>query len=121
MLRLLLGAALLGVLALPVGASGSPIVPQLTATVTAKSITLVGADGKRVRVLQPNMYVLIVHDRTVKQNFHLLGSRVSVKTGIAARTTKKWSVYLKPGSYSYRSDRNTALHGAFIVAGSPPA
>ena len=121
MLRLLLGAALLAVLALPVGASGSPIVPQLTATVTAKSITLVGADGKRVRVLQPNTYLVVVHDRTVKQNFHLLGSRVSAKTGIAARTTKKWSVYLSPGSYSYRSDRNKALNGAFIVAGSPPA
>jgi len=121
MLRPLLGAALLAVLALPVGASGSAIVPQLTATVTAKSITIVGADGKRVRVLQPNMYVLVVHDRTVKQNFHLLGSHVSAKTGIRARTTKKWFVYLKPGSYSYRSDRNTGLHGAFIVGGSPPA
>ena len=121
MLRPLLATAVLAVLALPVGASSSPIVPQLTATVTAKSVTLVGADGKRVRVLQPNTYMLVVHDRTVKQNFHLLGSRVSVKTGIAARTTRKWSVYLKPGSYSYRSDRNTGLGGAFIVAGSPPA
>ena len=121
MLRPLLAAALLAVLALPIGASGSPIVPQLTATVTAKSVTLVGADGKRVRVLQPNMYVFVVHDRTVKQNFHLLGSHVSVKTGIAAQTTKKWFVYLNPGKYSYRSDRNRGLGGAFIVAGSPPA
>jgi len=121
MLRLLLAAALLAVLTLPVGASGSPIVPQLTATVTAKSITLVGADGRRVRVLQPNTYRLVVRDRTVKQNFHLLGSQVSAKTGIAARTTKTWLLYLKPGSYSYRSDRNKGLSGAFIVAGSPPA
>ena len=121
MLRPLLAAAVLAVLALPIGASGSPIVPQLTATVTAKSITLVGADGKRVRVLQPNTYMIIVRDRTVKQNFHLLGSGLSAKTGIAARTTKKWVVYLKPGKYSYRSDRNTGLRGAFIVAGSPPA
>jgi len=121
MLRPLLTAAMLALLALPVGASGSPIVPQLTATVTAKSVTLVGADGKRVRVLQPNLYLIVVHDRTVKQNFHLLGSSVSAKTGIAAQTTKKWRVYLKPGSYSYRSDRNKRLGGAFTVAGSPPA
>jgi len=121
MLRPLLTAAVLAVLALPVGANGSAVVPQLTATVTAKSVTLVGADGRRVRVLQPNTYLLVVHDRTVKQNFHLLGSHVSDKTGIAARTTKKWTVYLKPGSYSYRSDRNKGLGGAFIVAGSPPA
>jgi len=65
MLRLLLAAALLAVLTLPVGASGNPIVPQLTANVTATSITLVGANGKRVRVLQPNLYKIVVHDRTV--------------------------------------------------------
>ena len=121
MLRPLLAAALLAVLALPVGASGSPIVPQLTATVTAKSITLVGADGKRVRVLQPNTYKIVVRDRTKAQNFHLVGPRVNRKTTTAAKTTKAWSIYLQPGSYSYRSDRNTRLSGAFIVAGSPPA
>ena len=121
MLRPLLGTALLAVLALPVGASGSPIVPQLTANVTAKSITLVGADGKRVRTLQPNLYRIVVHDRTAKQNFHLVGPKVNNRTKIAAKTTRTWSIYLQPGSYSYRSDRNTGLHGAFIVAGSPPA
>ena len=121
MLRPLLGAALLAVLALPVGASGNPIVPQLTATVTAKSITLVGADGKRVRVLQPNQYRIFVHDRTKGQNFHLVGAKVNRKTRIATRTSTTWSVYLQPGSYSYRSDRNARLHGAFVVAGGPPA
>ena len=119
MLRPLLAAALLAVLALPVGASGSPIVPQLTANVTAKSITLVGADGKRVRVLQPNMYRIVVHDRTVKQNFHLVGPRVNRKTKIAAKTTRTWSLYLQPGSYSYRSDRNTGLSRGVHRRGQP--
>jgi hypothetical protein len=121
MLRPLLGAAVLAMLALPVGATGSPIVPQLTATVTAKSITLVGADGKRVRTIQPNQYRIVVHDRTKGQNFHLIGPRVNNKTKIASTTTATWTVYLRPGSYSYRSDKNTRLHGAFVVAGSPPA
>jgi hypothetical protein len=121
MLRPLLAAALVVVFALPVAASGSPIVPQLTANVTAKSITLVGADGKRVRVLQPNRYKIVVHDRTKRQNFHLVGPRVNTKTKIATTSTATWSVYLSPGSYSYRSDKNIRLHGAFIVAGSPPA
>jgi hypothetical protein len=109
------------VLALSVGASGSAIVPKLTATVTAKSITLVGADGKRVRVIQPNRYRIVVHDRTKGQNFHLVGPKVNDRTKIASTTTATWTIYLQPGSYSYRSDRNTRLHGAFIVAGSPPA
>ena len=121
MLRPLLGAALLAMLALPVGATGSPIVPQLTATVTAKSITLVGADGKRVRTLQPNQYRIVVHDRSKGQNFHLVGPKVNKRTKIASTTTATWSVYLQPGSYSYRSDKNVRLHGAFIVQGSPPA
>jgi hypothetical protein len=121
MLRPLLAAAMVAVFALPVAASGSPIVPQLTANVTAKSITLVGADGKRVRVLQPNRYKIVVHDRTKGQNFHLVGPRVNSKTKIATASTATWTFYLQPGSYSYRSDRNARLHGAFIVAGSPPA
>ena len=112
---------MLAMLALPVGASGNPIVPTLTANVTAKSITLVGANGKRVRTLQPNQYRIVVHDRTAKQNFHLVGPGVNRKTTIAAQTSRTWSVYLQLGSYRYRSDRNTGLSGAFIVAGSPPA
>jgi len=121
MLRPLLAAAVVVAFALPVAASGSPIVPQLTANVTAKSITLVGTDGKRVRVLQPNRYKIVVHDRTKRQNFHLIGPKLNTRTKIATTSTATWSVYLQPGSYSYRSDRNTKLHGAFIVAGSPPA
>jgi hypothetical protein len=121
MLRPLLAAALLAMLALPVGASGSPIVPQLTANVTAKSITLVDANGKRVRVLQPNTYRIVVRDRTTAQNFHLVGPGLNSKTKVAGKATTTWRLYLKPGSYSYRSDRNTRLRGTFIVAGSPPA
>jgi len=121
MLRLLLAVALLGVLALPVGATGSPIVPQLTAKVTAKSITLVNADGTHVRVLQPNRYRIVVRDRTTAQNFHLVGPKVNAKTTVGARTTATWFVNLQPGSYSYRSDRNARLRGTFVVAGSPPA
>lgn len=121
MLRPLLAAAVLAVLAVPVTASGSPIVPQLTANVTGTSISLVGADGKRVRMLQPNTYRIVVRDRTTAQNFHLVGPGLNTKTRIAGKTTATWRVYLQPGSYSYRSDRNTRLRGTFVVAGSPPA
>jgi hypothetical protein len=121
MLRPLLAAALLAVLALPVGAGGSPIVPQLNAKVTATSITLVDANGKRVRVLQPNTYRIVVRDRTTAQNFHLVGPGLNNKTKIAGKATTTWRLYLKLGSYSYRSDRNTRLRGTFVVAGSPPA
>jgi hypothetical protein len=55
------------------------------------------------------------------QNFHLTGPSLNVRTKVAAKTTATWLVDLKPGSYSYRSDRNKRLHGSFVVAGVPPA
>jgi hypothetical protein len=121
MLRTLLVAAVLSVLVLPVTASGNPIVPQLSANVTAKSISLVRSDGTRVRVLQPNMYRFIVRDRATTQNFHLVGPTINTRTKVLAKTTATWTVYLEPGNYSYRSDKNTRLRGAFVVAGAPPS
>ena len=121
MLRLLLAASALVALALPLGANGNMVRPTLTAKVTAKSIVLTRQDGTRVRTLQPNAYRIVVRDATTAQNFHLLGPGLNKRTNIAGKTTATWRVYLQPGSYSYRSDRNTGLSGAFVVAGSPPA
>ena len=121
MLRPLLAVAALFVLALPMAASGSPIVPDLTAKVTARSIAVVGADGTRVRTLQPNKYRFIVRDRTATQNFHLLGpGGLNLRTKVPAKTTVTWSVYLRPGNYTYRSDKSRRLRGTFIVTDSPP-
>jgi hypothetical protein len=121
MLRPLLAVAALFVLALPMAASGSPIVPDLTAKVTARSIAVVGADGTRVRTLQPNKYRFIVRDRTTTQNFHLLGpGGLNLRTKVPAKTTVTWSVYLRPGNYTYRSDKSRRLRGTFIVTDSPP-
>jgi hypothetical protein len=121
MLRPLLAVAALFVLALPMAASGSPIVPDLTAKVTARSIAVVGADGTRVRMLQPNKYRFIVRDRTATQNFHLLGpGGLNLRTKVPAKTTVTWSVYLRPGNYTYRSDKSRRLRGTFIVTDSPP-
>ena len=116
MLRLLLAAALLAVLTLPVGASGNPIVPQLTANVTATSITLVGANGKRVRVLQPNLYKIVVHDRTGKQNFHLVGPSLNLKTSLRGKGSSGWAIVLKAGTFRYYSDGSPSkLKGSFRV------
>src|SRR4029450_6672344 len=111
MLRPLLAAALLAVLAVPVTASGSAIVPQLTANVTRTSITLANADGKKVRVLQPNTYRIVVRDRTTAQNFHLVGPGLNTKTKIAGKTTATWRVYLQPGWGRYPSRRHAQPHG----------
>jgi hypothetical protein len=121
MLRPLLAAAVLFVLALPMTASGIPIVPQLAGKVTARSITLVSSDGTRVRTLQQNKYRFVVRDRTTTQNFHLTGPSLNVRTKVPAKTTAVWTLYLKPGTYVYRSDKSSRLRRSFVVVGGPPA
>lgn len=120
MLRPLLATALIAGFTLPVTASGSPIKPLLTARVTATSISLVDQNGRRVERLQQNTYRIVVRDVTVSQNFHLIGPTVNARTKVPAKTTATWSIYLEPGTYTYRSDRSTTLRRTFVVRPGPP-
>ena len=120
MLRPLLTVAFLGALTLPVSASSTPGLPELTAKVTARSISLTTSDGRRVGLLQPNHYRFVVKDLTKGQNFHLVGPSVNRRTKVAAKTTTSWTVYLGPGTYTYRSDEQPSLAGTFRVRRGPP-
>lgn len=120
MLRPLLAAAVIGVLTLPMAASGNPIQPLLTAKVTARSIALTNQDGVRVKQLQPNSYLFEVKDLTKTQNFHLVGPSVNLRTKVSSKTTASWSVYLRTGTYTYRSDKSRKLRGTFTVRPGPP-
>ena len=120
MLRPLLAATLLGALTLPMSAGGTPGLPELTAKVTARSISLTTSDGRRVDRLQPNHYRFVVKDLTKAQNFHLVGPSVNRRTKVTAKTSTSWTVYLGPGTYTYRSDTRPALAGTFTVRRGPP-
>jgi hypothetical protein len=120
MLRPLLAVAVLGALTLPVSASSTPGLPELTAKVTARSISLTTADGQRVDRLQPNTYRFIVKDLTSKQNFHLVGPSVNRRTKVPAKATTTWTIYLGPGTYTYRSDKRPSLSATFTVRRVPP-
>jgi hypothetical protein len=120
MLRPLLAAAFIAVLTLPVAASGNPVQPELTAKVTARTISLRTSTGERVGVLDPNSYRFMVRDAAKTQNFHLVGPAVNLRTRVPAKTTTSWTVYLKPGTYSYRSDKSVRLRGSFTVRRGPP-
>lgn len=120
MLRPLLAGLLLGVFTLPVSASGTPGLPELTAKVTARSISLTTSDGLRVDELQPNHYRFIVKDLSRAQNFHLVGPSVNRRTKVPAKTSTTWTVYLGPGTYTYRSDKRPSLAGTFTVRRGPP-
>ena len=122
MLRSLVAIAAVLAVSLPLTASGNPVRPRLDAKVTARSISLTNMNGRRVRVLQPNSYRIVVKDSSKTQNFHLVGTNgMDLKTKIAATGTRVWSVYLSPGTYVYSSDRNAKLRGTFKVRGVPPA
>lgn len=120
MLRPLLAAALLGALTLPMSASSTPGLPELTAKVTARSIAVTDADGQRVTDLAPNTYRFVVKDLTKAQNFHLVGPSVNKRTTVPAKVTTSWTVHLRPGTYTYRSDKRAALRGTFTVRPGPP-
>jgi hypothetical protein len=120
MLRPLLAAALLGSLTLPMSASSTPGLPELTAKVTARSIALTDANGVRVTRLEPNGYRFIVKDLTRAQNFHLVGPSVNQRTRVPAKVTTSWMVYLQAGIYTYRSDKRATMRGTFTVRPGPP-
>jgi hypothetical protein len=120
MLRPLLAATVLGALTLAVPASGTPGLPELTAKVTARSISLTDADGQRVTRLAPNGYRFVVKDLSRGQNFHLIGPGVDKRTKVSAKVTTSWTIYLRPGTYTYRSDKRPSLTRTFTVRPGPP-
>ena len=120
MLRLLLAAALVGALTLPVSASSTPGLPELTAKVTARSVSLTTSEGERVVRLQPNTYRFVVKDLTSRQNFHLVGPSVNRRTKVPAKVTATWTIYLGPGTYTYRSDKRPGAIATFTVRRGPP-
>jgi plastocyanin len=63
----------------------------------------------------PGPATITVNDRSAKDNFHLSGPGVNVKTGIKARSKATWNVTLVPGAYTYRSDKTKKLRGSFTV------
>ena len=59
---------------------------------------------------------ITIRDLTAKDNFHLTGLGVNKKTGIKSKGTVTWTVFLKAGAYTYRSDAHPKLRGTLVVA-----
>jgi plastocyanin len=58
---------------------------------------------------------ITVNDRSRVDNFHLTGPGVNKKTAVAFRGRVAWNVTLRPGAYTYRSDKHKSLRGSLIV------
>ena len=91
-----------------------PPAGKLSGRVTTKAISLTNG-GSKVRSLTAKKYKITVSDTSKTQNFHLTGPGLNKKTGIAAKAKATWTVTLKPGKYTYRSDKSRKLRGTFTV------
>jgi hypothetical protein len=60
--------------------------------------------------------LVTVADSSRTDNFRLTGPGVAKATGVAFKGTVRWSVSLRAGRYTFRSDAHRTLHGSFTVA-----
>jgi plastocyanin len=80
----------------------------------AKAISL--KKGVRVvKSLVAGRYKIAVSDVTKADNFHLSGPGVNKKTGVKFKGSTSWTVTLKPGKYTFRSDATKKLRRTFSV------
>ena len=101
---------------------GAPL-PRLNGRVgPGLTISLKTAAGTVVKSIPAATYEIAVRDATRKDNFHLLGSGVNLRTGIKFRGSRLWTVAFKAGQkYTIRSDAHPkTLRKTFTVAGKLP-
>lgn len=90
----------------------------VTPPVTQKLAGSVGPGTKitLARTAKAGKTVITIRDRTKKDNFHLVGPGVNKRTGVAFTGTVKWTVTLKAGAYTFRSDAHRSLKGTLKVS-----
>jgi plastocyanin len=74
--------------------------------------------GKKIffpRLAKAGKASLTIGDRSATDNFHLIGPGVNKKTGVKFKGTVKWTVTLRAGTYTFRSDAHKALKGTLKV------
>ncbi len=92
-----------------------PVVRRLSASVSASAISVKTSSGAKARAVAAGSYRIAVRDTAKTQNFHLTGPGVNRKTAVAGTARATWSVRLRAGKYSYRSDKKRRLSGSFTV------
>ena len=96
---------------------GSFAVGNVPTTAVLKMSASVGPGQKIAfaRTAKAGKTTITIRDLTAKDNFHLTGPGVNKKTGVAFKGTVKWTVTLKAGTYTYRSDAHKGLKGTLKV------
>ena len=95
-------------LAVPAMAGSAAAIPLTGTTGPGFTITLANKAGK-VKTLKHGSYVITVKDKSAIHNFHIIGPGVAkVVTTVPFVGTKKITVTLKKGTYTYQCDPHAA-------------
>jgi plastocyanin len=97
-----------------VGALPPPPV-KLTGKVGPRKTISLKKGTAPVKALAAGRYRLAVTDATKGDNFHLIGPGVNRKTGVKFKGGATWTLTLKPGKYTFRSDATKKLKRTFSV------
>lgn len=93
-----------------------PPAPKLTGKVgPRKTISLTKASAP-VKTLKAGAYKVAVSDLSKTDNFHLSGPGVNKKTGVRFKGGASWTVTLRAGTYTFRSDATKTLRRTFKVS-----
>jgi plastocyanin len=90
-------------------------VGEVAATTFSAAVGPKRSISLKPKVAEVGPATITVNDRTRADNFHLTGPGVNRKTGVAFRGRVTWNVTLRPGTYSYRSDKHKTMRGSLIV------
>jgi hypothetical protein len=85
------------------------------------AIRLTNSAGKRAARVKAGRYRITVQDVSRIENFHLSGPGVNRKTGLRFRGKATWTVDLKAGRYTYRSDASKNVRGVLVVTAATSA
>ncbi len=79
------------------------------------TITLKTSSGKTVKSVTAGTYTFVIADKAIIHNFHLSGTGVNKKTGVAFKGTSTWKLKLSKGkTYKFRCDVHPAtMKGSF--------
>lgn len=105
-------------IALAAAGTARATAPALLGTVGPGFTISLKSAGKTVKTLKAGRYTISVHDQASIHDFHLSGPGFDkVITGVDFVGTKKITVTLRKGTYSYVCDpHNTIMHGTFKVS-----
>jgi plastocyanin len=92
-----------------------PAAKKLTGKVGPSKAISLKKGASAVKSLASGRYKIAVSDLTKADNFHLRGPGVNKKTGVKFKGSTSWTVALRAGKYTFRSDATKKLRRTFSV------